>query len=121
MESQNARSEAVSKTLPVSSGRTTLHLIPGCIAAANEQHVVALIGDSHAAMLAAALRPIARKSGYALDEIDKTSCRPLQNVANFLPDHPGHDQECETFNISALDYLVGDPPKWNRGDRRVFV
>lgn len=110
METQDARGETVTKdNCLVAYGKTTPHLIPGCIAAANEQHVVALIGDSHAAMLAATLRPIARKSGYAVDEIDKSSCPPLQNVGTYMPNHPGNDQECATFNISTLKYLLGDP------------
>ncbi len=86
-------------------GKTTPHLSSGCVAASTEQPTVALIGDSHAAALAAALRPVAAESGYALDEITKASCPPLYDVTIYMPNHPGHDHECALFNDRVLSYL----------------
>ena len=90
-------------------GKATPHLSSDCVAGSNQHHVVALIGDSHAAALAAALRSVAGGSGYALDEIAKSSCPPLQSVTIYMPNHPGHDHECAVFNEKTLNYLRSNP------------
>jgi len=90
-------------------GKTTPRLTADCIAGPSEQHIVALIGDSHAATLATTLRSTVGKSGYALDEIDKSSCPPLQTVTSYMPDHAGHDRECAAFNLTTLSYCRANP------------
>jgi peptidoglycan/LPS O-acetylase OafA/YrhL len=90
-------------------GKTGPRLTPDCIAASNDQRIVALIGDSHAASLAATLRSIAVRSGYAFEELGKASCPPLQSITIYMPNHPGHDRECAAFNLQTLSYLRSNP------------
>jgi peptidoglycan/LPS O-acetylase OafA/YrhL len=90
-------------------GRVTPRLTPDCIASPQESHIIALLGDSHAAALAGVLRSAARKHGYALDEITKSSCPPLQEASLFMPNHAGHERDCFSFNIRTLDYLRAHP------------
>jgi peptidoglycan/LPS O-acetylase OafA/YrhL len=90
-------------------GKTTPLLTPECVSSANNGHIVALIGDSHAGTLATDLRFIAIRSGYAFEEIGKSSCPPLHKVTIYMPNHPGHDHECAEFNLNTLSYLRNDP------------
>ncbi len=104
-----ARGANVTKDVCLAAyGKTKPRLSAECIAP-NEQRTVALIGDSHAAALADALRSVARGSGYGFDEIAKSSCPPLYGVTIYMPNHPGHDHECSAFNAKTLDYLRASP------------
>ena len=110
LAAMEARGANVTKdTCLAAYGKTKPRLSPDCVAPANEQHTVALIGDSHAAALADALRSVARGSGYAFDEIAKSSCPPLHGVTIYMPNHPGHDRECSAFNERTLTYLRSSP------------
>jgi len=70
---------------------------------------VALVGDSHAAALAGALRTISERSGYRLFEMVKAACPALDggvtpsyaNAPLILPD-------CSKFNDDRLDFLTHD-------------
>jgi peptidoglycan/LPS O-acetylase OafA/YrhL len=105
-----AQAEMLSRDKCVAAyGKTDPRLAPDCVASPNEQHVVALIGDSHASALAGTLRSVAVQRGYALDEIEKASCPPLQDATIYMPNHPGHDHECAAFNLKTLEYLRGSP------------
>ena len=66
---------------------------------------VALIGDSHAAALASALRPIGWSSGYRLVELNKGSCPPLLGVTPSYGDSVLFERECLQFNQERLDYI----------------
>jgi peptidoglycan/LPS O-acetylase OafA/YrhL len=90
-------------------GKTSPRLTRECISLANDRHIVALIGDSHAGTLAETLRSLAVKSGYDFDEIGKSSCPPLHNVTSYMPNHPGHDRECAEFNLKTLNYICSNP------------
>jgi peptidoglycan/LPS O-acetylase OafA/YrhL len=66
---------------------------------------IALIGDSHAAALASALRPMGWSSGYRLVELNKGNCPPLLGVT---PSYAGSivlERECLEFNRERLDYI----------------
>ena len=107
MEAQSSR--VTNDSCLAAYGKTSPRLTSECVAPPNDQHVVALIGDSHAATLAPALRSIAGRSGYGFEEIGKSSCPPLQSVAIYMPNHPGHDRECAAFNTQTLSYLRNNP------------
>ena len=66
---------------------------------------VALIGDSHAAALASALRPIGWSSGYRLVELNKGNCPPLLGVTPSYGDSVLFERECLQFNRERLDYI----------------
>jgi peptidoglycan/LPS O-acetylase OafA/YrhL len=90
-------------------GKTAPRLSSDCVTASNTPHTVALIGDSHAAALAGALRSIADGSGYGMDEIEKASCPPLFGATIYMPNHPGQDRECAEFNSRVLNYIRSHP------------
>jgi peptidoglycan/LPS O-acetylase OafA/YrhL len=93
----------------VAYGKTAPRLTPDCVVSSQDSRVIALLGDSHAAALAGVLRTAAHKYGYTLDEIAKSSCPPLQGATLFMPSHAGHDRDCASFNLRALDYLRAHP------------
>ena len=86
-------------------GKTAPRLTPDCVAPSSATHVIALLGDSHAAALADVLRSAARKRGYTLEELAKSSCPALQGATIFMPSHAGHDRDCAAFNLRTLNYL----------------
>ncbi|MFZ3217917.1 MAG: acyltransferase family protein [Candidatus Acidiferrales bacterium] len=69
---------------------------------------VALLGDSHAAALAGALRQLGGNSGFRLVELTKSSCPPLLDVTRLMPAHPRHDRECAQFNAKTLAHVQAD-------------
>jgi peptidoglycan/LPS O-acetylase OafA/YrhL len=73
---------------------------------------IVLLGDSHAAALAPALKAIAEAHGYGFKQLTKASCPPLSGVTRQLPSHPGHAGECLTYNDRALADVIAD--KQNR-------
>jgi hypothetical protein len=66
---------------------------------------VALIGDSHAAALAAALRQIGWNSGYRLVELNKGNCPPLLGVTPSYGGSVPFERECLQFNRERLSYI----------------
>jgi peptidoglycan/LPS O-acetylase OafA/YrhL len=90
-------------------GKESPRLTPECVNSAKAKPVLALLGDSHAGMLAGTLRRVAIKNGYALDELAKISCPPLLGATIYMPNHAGHDRECAAFNLKTLDYIRSNP------------
>jgi hypothetical protein len=90
-----------------------------CLASASDAHpllhppcvppgqgrAVALIGDSHAAVLASALRSISERAGYRLIEITDEGCPALEGAVPVFSYDPGFSQECPRFNREAQDYI----------------
>jgi peptidoglycan/LPS O-acetylase OafA/YrhL len=70
---------------------------------------VALVGDSHAAVLAGALRRIGDQSGYRLFQFTKASCPALKGVTPVIPDEPEFPKECSQFDREALDSIGRNP------------
>lgn len=66
---------------------------------------VALVGDSHAAALASALREAASQSNLRLLEFTKGFCTPI----GAPPDQPQIGQECAVFNRELEGYIGKDP------------
>ncbi len=75
---------------------------PGCVAPEDGRPSVALLGDSHAAALAGALREAAKARGLAFVQLTKSSCPALADVTRRMPDRPAHEGECATFEAEAL-------------------
>jgi peptidoglycan/LPS O-acetylase OafA/YrhL len=90
-------------------GKVSPRLTPECVSPTKANRVLALLGDSHAGMLAATLRRASTKNGYALDELAKASCPPLLGATIYMPNHAGHDRECAAFNLKTLDYVRSNP------------
>src|SRR5262249_989929 len=70
---------------------------------------VALIGDSHADMLAPALRIMAERSRYRLLELTKSNCPPLDGVAPLRSNDRVLETACLQFNRAVLNYIKHDP------------
>jgi hypothetical protein len=66
---------------------------------------VALLGDSHAAALAGALRRSGRTEEFTVFEFTKSSCPALAGVTRLMPSHPRHDRECAAFNARVMEQI----------------
>lgn len=80
-----------------------------CVPKTDPREGVALLGDSHAGALGEALRKMTATHGLKFEEITKVSCPPLMKVTRLMPNHPGHDIECDSFNAKAFDIVRSDP------------
>ena len=90
-------------------GKSSPNLSALC-APANTSDVpgVALLGDSHAAALAGALRQSGSSGQFRVLELTKSSCPPLVDVTRLMPSRPFHDRECAEFNRKTLEQVQGD-------------
>jgi peptidoglycan/LPS O-acetylase OafA/YrhL len=70
--------------------------------------LVALWGDSHAAALASALRPIASSAGYGLAQLTMAGCRPVSESASLHWRSLSLANECFRFNRRVLDRIEHD-------------
>ena len=91
---------AYGMTAPVLNGRCLIK---------SDGPSVAIIGDSHAAALGGAIRSTAIARGLGFLQATKASCPALAGVTRYMPNHPGHDEECATFNKQTVQQIVGDP------------
>jgi peptidoglycan/LPS O-acetylase OafA/YrhL len=80
-----------------------------CVPQQDQRDGIALLGDSHAGALAEALRELARSENLKLYELTKSSCPPLSGVTRYMPNHPGHERECASFNQEAIAFVRRDP------------
>jgi hypothetical protein len=69
---------------------------------------VALWGDSHAAVLAPAMREAVARAGYGLEVYAMMRCPPLMGAAPAYRDEPRHVSECAGFNDGVLRRLAED-------------
>ena len=92
----------------VSSG-ARLSGAPGCSSAEPEQHIAALLGDSHAWALQPGLRAAAGRQGYGFKILARASCPPLLGVTVRSAVYPNLEKECIDYNEAALASIVGDP------------
>jgi peptidoglycan/LPS O-acetylase OafA/YrhL len=70
---------------------------------------IALIGDSHASMIASALRPIAEQAGYRLVELAMSGCPPMSGVSSSSASiGPQFARICLKFQDDTLRYIKGD-------------
>jgi len=67
---------------------------------------VAILGDSHAAALAPALRELAVSEGYGFEELTKASCPPLFDVTLRWSLHPTFERVCAAFNRRVLEHVT---------------
>jgi peptidoglycan/LPS O-acetylase OafA/YrhL len=80
---------------------------PICADTQDTRPAIALIGDSHAAAMAPALREIATRSGYKFYEMVKVSCPPLVGVTRVI-DTLASERECLEYNAKVLAFLQQD-------------
>ena len=90
-------------------GNSLPRLSPACTGAGHPGTHVALWGDSHASAFSPALRSLAAKQGYFLEEYGKTTCPPLLGVGRSYTRDPALLRECIQFNASVLNRLKADP------------
>lgn len=84
-------------------------LTPPCVAPGNGQ-AVALIGDSHAARLASAIREKSEAQGYRFVEITKSWCPPLAGgISRAINVAPASAENCAEFNRESLSFILADP------------
>ena len=88
-------------------GQSALNLSPACVRG-SAHGTVALIGDSHAAAIAAGLRVLAVQHGLGFTQLTKASCPALKGVTRRMPDHPLHAGECAAFNQAMLAKVRDD-------------
>ena len=81
---------------------------PGC-ATKGDHGSLALVGDSHAAAMAAGLRAVAVRHGIGFTQLTKASCPPLKGVTRLMASQPAHVRECAGFNQTALASVRDDP------------
>ena len=70
---------------------------------------VALMGDSHAAAIAGAMRTISARHGFRLLELAGVSCPVFEGALLFNYPNTEVTEKCEEFNRSRIDYVVNDP------------
>ncbi len=88
-------------------GASRPNLSPACVSAG--ERTIALIGDSHAAALAPALRTLSNSKGIGYTQLTKSSCPTLRGVTRFMLNYPAHDRECAAFNEASLRLIRDDP------------
>ncbi len=69
---------------------------------------IALIGDSHAAALAANVADDARRQQKPLFQLTKASCPFLLDATRAIPQKPQHAQQCLDFNQRVLPIILSD-------------
>lgn len=79
-----------------------------CVDSDDPRPAVALIGDSHAAAIAGALREDAARAGFKFYEMVKFGCHPLQGVT-YSYQLRQWQSDCIRYNQQALSILRADP------------
>lgn len=92
----------------VGYGKSRLPTSATCHELHGSSTAVAIIGDSHAAAVAAAIRSRSQASGRGFVQWTKSSCPPLAGVSRYMQNHPRHFQECLTFNQNVLAAIARD-------------
>ncbi len=82
------------------------NLSAACVPGGTAQ-VMALLGDSHAASLAVALRTAIKRRNLALYELTKSSCPPIPGAMP-MPNHPSYQSDCATYDRLVLDLVRHD-------------
>ncbi len=88
-------------------GQSALNLSPACVTGA-ARGSMALIGDSHAAAMAAGLRAMAAQAGIGFTQLTKASCPALKGVTRHMLNQPLHERECASFNQAVLARVRDD-------------
>jgi peptidoglycan/LPS O-acetylase OafA/YrhL len=85
-----------------------LNLSSTCVNTQDPRPVVALLGDSHAKVIAPELHKLANQSGYNFYEITRSSCLPILTPANSQPGTP-EQSDCASYNQLAHNLVEQDP------------
>lgn len=79
-----------------------------CFDTRDPRPAIAVLGDSHAASAAPAIRMLAEKKGYKVYEFTKSSCAPLVGVTRILATM-AEEHGCVTYNAQVLSLIEKDP------------
>lgn len=103
------RNQLASDSCLIQEPNSTPHLLPPCDPNGHGP-AIALVGDSHAAQLAATLRTISAKHGYRLLEFTKGWCPPLgAGVTRSVIKQPNLTENCAAFNRNWIASVAADP------------
>jgi peptidoglycan/LPS O-acetylase OafA/YrhL len=80
-----------------------------CFGVSPGRGAIALIGDSHAAALAPAVRQYAARRGWGVAQLTKSSCRPLLNVTIEKRSDLGYAASCDRYVQRALALIERTP------------
>ena len=83
------------------------HWSPPCVVEGHGPKI-AILGDSHAAALAPAMRELAVSEGYGFEQLTKASCPPLSAVTLRWTLRPTFERACATFNRTALEHVANE-------------
>ena len=89
-------------------GQSGLPLDAQCVPP-GQGRAIALIGDSHAAMIAGALRSIAGQAAYRVVELAMAGCPPMSGVSSSsISLDPQFARDCLAFQDDTLQYIKND-------------
>lgn len=87
-------------------GKHDLQTSSYCVPAnADGQPAMAIIGDSHAESFSLGLKQLAKRQGFPLYILTKSSCPPLQIATQQNRRYPKHAMECHDYNQQVLNFL----------------
>jgi len=86
----------------------TPQLSKPCYTRDPKQHLVAVVGDSHAAALAPGLRALASVNGLAVVQLTKASCPFLQGISRRVRRKPHLMADCAAFDRRVMQLLLHD-------------
>ena len=93
----------------IPSGVSSPNLSPYCVPPPSPVPAVAILGDSHAAALAPALRILAEQQGYRFVELAKSQCPSIAGLSRLVPRFPRNLAECAAYAHKADAIIEGDP------------
>lgn len=111
-ESPAARIEALASDFEADPcllrGRDPVAMPPErCLSASPRR--VALVGDSHAAVLGKALKEAVVADGFGLMRLTRSACPPMRDVTRSLPAWPRNAADCAAHNSLVHRSILDDP------------
>lgn len=79
-----------------------------CVVEGANGSKMAILGDSHAAALAPAIRELAVSRGYGFEQLTKASCPPVFDVTLRWSLHPTFERACAAFNLAVLEHVTNE-------------
>ena len=80
-----------------------------CVSVVPNRPTLAIVGDSHAAVLGPAIQALAQSANWGFAVLAKPSCRPLKGVTVRMKLDKRFAAECATFTEQALRWLAQNP------------
>jgi peptidoglycan/LPS O-acetylase OafA/YrhL len=104
-ESANAAGGLHADRCLVNDAQPGPNVSAACYPLSAGQPAVAILGDSHAAAVAPALRSMAAAQGLGFIELTRGSCLPLTGATSYSPSFPQDLERCRRFNQKAFDLI----------------